>query len=341
MDSPSRFYRRSEFALDTGTHIGMGLCLAAISTLHPDVPASTTMFAAVTTTALVGSHAPDFDTVFKLKGNSAYLRQHRGKSHGLIALLAWPLLLSIVIGTLFGVPPTSLWLMAQIAVALHVFVDLFNAYRTQALHPFKKSWIGWGVINTFDPYLFTMYCAAFGIWLFTKATIVIFPILIAIVIIYYAVQFKLRNDALATAARYYRGAHKLFISPGMKWDEWHVAARLRDEYYVVKINSGTVIECGNFRNKDEPHGDALYEIVKQNADLQAFLEFSKIHTYTVSRKDGIVEYRFTNLRYFTKEVYPFVAVVRIDAATQGIVSSYTGWVFRERTLQKKLFIPAL
>ncbi|HAL00685.1 MULTISPECIES: metal-dependent hydrolase [unclassified Exiguobacterium] len=327
--------------MDTGTHIGMGLCLAAISTLHPDVAASTTMFAAVTTTALVGSHAPDFDTVFKFKGNSAYLRQHRGKSHGLIALLAWPLLLSIVIGTLFGIPPTSLWLMAQIAVALHVFVDLFNAYGTQALHPFKKSWIGWGVINTFDPYLFTMYYAAFGIWLLTKATIVIFPILIAIVIIYYAVQFKLRNDALATAARYYRGAHKLFISPGMKWDEWHVAARLRDEYSVVKINSGTVVECGNFRIKDEPHGDALYEIVKQNADLQAFLEFSKIHTYTVSRKDGIVEYRFTNLRYFTKEVYPFVAVVRIDAATQEIVSSYTGWVFSERTLQKKLFIPAL
>ncbi|HBF59867.1 MAG TPA: metal-dependent hydrolase [Exiguobacterium sp.] len=55
----------------------------------------------------------------------------------------------------------------------------------------------------------------------------------------------------------------------------------------------------------------------------------------------MVEYRFTNLRYFTKEVYPFVAVVRIDAATQEIVSSYTGWVFSERTLQKKLFIPAL
>jgi len=98
MDSPSRFYRRSEFALDTGTHIGMGLCLAAISTLHPDVAASTTMFAAVTTTALVGSHAPDFDTVFKFKGNSAYLRQHRGKSHGLIALLAWPVYLRLHYG---------------------------------------------------------------------------------------------------------------------------------------------------------------------------------------------------------------------------------------------------
>jgi inner membrane protein len=124
----------------------------------------------------------------------------------------------------------------------------------------------------------------------------------------------------------------------MKWDERHVAARLRYEYSVVKINSGTVIECGNFRIKDEPHGDALYEIIKLNADLQAFLEFSKIHTYTVSRTDGIVEYRFTNLRYFTKEVYPFVAVVRIDAATQEIDS---GWVFSERTLQKKLCIPAL
>lgn len=333
--------QRSDCHLDTATHIGMGLCLSAISTIDPDVAASATLFAAMTTTALVGSHAPDFDTIFKLKGNSAYLRQHRGKSHGLIALVAWPLLISLVVGALFGVAPTSLWLMAQIAVALHVFVDLFNAYGTQALHPIKTTWIGWGVINTFDPFLFALYYGAFGIWLLTGAAVVIFPILVAIVIIYYAVQFKLRNDALASAARYFGGAHQLFISPGMKWDEWHVAAQLRDEYSVVKLRSGIVVECGNFHIKEEPHGDPLFELVKQNADLQAFLEFSKIHTYTVSRKDGITEYRFTNLRYFTKEVYPFVAVVRIDEKTKKIVSSYTGWVFSERTLQKKLIIPAL
>ncbi|MGH1443915.1 MAG: metal-dependent hydrolase, partial [Exiguobacterium profundum] len=70
--------------------------------------------------------------------------------------------------------------------------------------------------------------------------------------------------------------------------------------------------------------------------LQAFLEFSKIHTYTVTRHNGMIEYRFTNLRYFSKNMYPFVAVVIVDEQTNDVLSSFTGWVFSEDSLQKKL-----
>ncbi|WP_370149829.1 metal-dependent hydrolase, partial [Exiguobacterium profundum] len=104
--------------MDTATHIGMGLGLSAIATLSPEVSGDAQLFLAMTATALVGSHAPDFDTVFKLKGNSTYLRQHRGRSHGITALLAWPIIVSAVIGTVLGVNPASLWVMAQIAVLL-------------------------------------------------------------------------------------------------------------------------------------------------------------------------------------------------------------------------------
>lgn len=323
--------------MDTATHIGMGLGLSAIATLSPEVSGDAQLFLAMTATALVGSHAPDFDTVFKLKGNSTYLRQHRGRSHGITALLAWPIIVSAVIGTVLGVNPASLWVMAQIAVLLHVTVDLFNAYGTQALQPFSKKWIGWGVIGTFDPYLFSAYYGAYALWMITGATVPIFALLIALVISYYAIQFKLRNRALATVARHFAGAHELFISPGIGWDDWHVAVRFRNGLGAVKVKKGKVIECGRFRDKPMPGEEDLHFVeARKNADLQAFLEFSKIHTYTVTRHNGMIEYRFTNLRYFSKNMYPFVAVVIVDEQTNDVLSSFTGWVFSEDSLQKKL-----
>ncbi|EPE61950.1 membrane-bound metal-dependent hydrolase domain protein [Exiguobacterium sp. S17] len=50
----------------------------------------------------------------------------------------------------------------------------------------------------------------------------------------------------------------------------------------------------------------------------------------------MIEYRFTNLRYFSKDIYPFVAVVIVDEESNEVVSSFTGWVFSEESLQKKL-----
>lgn len=323
--------------MDTATHIGMGLGLSAIATVSPEIAGDAHLFLAMTATALIGSHAPDFDTVFKLKGNSTYLRQHRGRSHGITAILAWPILVSALVGTLLNVDPASLWLMAQIAVILHVTVDLFNAYGTQALQPFSKKWVGWGVIGTFDPYLFSAYYGAYILWFITGATIPIFTLLIALVISYYAIQFKLRNRALATVARHFSGAHELFISPGIGWDDWHVAVRFRDGLAAVKVKKGVVHECGRFRDKAMPTDEDIHFVkARENKDLQAFLEFSKIHTYTIRKNRGTIEYRFTNLRYFTKGVYPFVAVVIVDELTNEVLSSYTGWVFSEERLQKKL-----
>src|SRR5699024_11958819 len=46
-----------------------------------------------------------------------------------------------------------LWAWTFSAVAVHVFVDIFNAYGTQAYRPFTSKWVAHGFINTFDPYI--------------------------------------------------------------------------------------------------------------------------------------------------------------------------------------------
>ncbi|EEL36279.1 Beta-lactamase domain protein [Bacillus cereus Rock3-28] len=41
------------------------------------------------------------------------------------------------------------------------------------------------------------------------------------------------------------------------------------------------------------------------------------------------------MRYRSKDYYPFVAIVQLDQ-NLNIINSYTGWIFSEEKLRKKL-----
>ena len=112
-------------------------------------------FAAVIAGTIIGSQAPDVDTVLKLRNNAVYIRHHRGITHSIPAVLLWPIVITGILSLIFqDANVFHLWLWTFLAVFLHVFVDIFNAYGTQALRPISKKWVAFGVINTFDPIIF-------------------------------------------------------------------------------------------------------------------------------------------------------------------------------------------
>lgn len=85
---------------------------------------------------------------------------------------------------------------------------------------------------------------------------------------------------------------------------------------------------------------SLPETAEMNAALldknvQAFVNFSPVYRYEIDRHDDYTEIRFIDLRYRSKGHYPFVAVVTLDKF-YNILTSYTGWVYSEEKLQKKL-----
>ena len=135
--------------MDTATHIAIGVGLTALASQDP---AMANTMAATATTLIAGSLIPDGDTVLKLKNNATYISHHRGITHSIPFTILWPILITFIIYVLFpGVDTTHIWLWAQLAVFLHVFVDIFNSYGTQALRPLTNKWIQLSVINTFDP----------------------------------------------------------------------------------------------------------------------------------------------------------------------------------------------
>src|SRR5699024_2321940 len=146
--------------MDTGTRVVMGSALGGLATLDPVVANDPPLFNAVLVGTIIGSQAPDSDTILKFKNNATYIRTHRVLTHYIPEDIFWVILIASLIYLV--VPQVNflhLWLWTFLAVIVHVFVDIFNAYGTQAFRPFTHRWVAYGFINTFDPYIFFLHVA--------------------------------------------------------------------------------------------------------------------------------------------------------------------------------------
>lgn len=323
--------------MDTGTHVVMSFGLAGIATLDPVVANSPALSEAVLVGTLAGSLAPDFDTILKLKGNATYIRQHRGLSHSIPALFLWTVLISGVISlfypSYFG-PHLMLWTFA--AVVLHVFVDLFNAYGTQALRPFNDRWVAFGIINIFDPMIFFSHAAAIILWIFNLAPpAVLFLSVYLLLFLYYVWRFTAFRKVQERVRRKFPEIEYINLSPTLLWTQWHLSFRTADHYYVGQVERNEVVIFESYDCEPIPE-TALMKMVKEDINVKAFLNFSPIYRWETTEFPDYEEVRFIDLRYRNKDGhYPFVAIVLIDEKGE-IANSFTGWVHSEEKLQKKL-----
>ncbi|WP_017728959.1 metal-dependent hydrolase [Halalkalibacterium ligniniphilum] len=321
--------------MDTGTHVVMGIALGGLATLDPVVANDPVMKQAVMIAAIVGSQAPDFDTVLKLRNNAVYIRNHRGITHSIPALFLWPLLIS---GSLLLFFPeasfATLLLWSFIAVFLHVFVDIFNAYGTQALRPITKRWVALGVINIFDPFIFFTHLGAIFLWQLGLGPAEAFISLYVLLVFYYIWRIKSKRNVVKLARRQFPIASHIFVSPTLKWTHWHVVIRTPDMLYVAKASDSQLQLYEQYPFEPIPETKIL-KAAKKDENLSAFLSFSPTYRWVIKETDDMIEVRFYDLRYRSKGHYPFIAIVQLDH-NLSILSSYTGWVYSEETLQKKL-----
>ncbi|HLR04058.1 MAG TPA: metal-dependent hydrolase [Virgibacillus sp.] len=323
--------------MDTGTHIVMGIALGGLSTLDPVVANDPTLFHAVLVGTIIGSHAPDFDTVLKLKDNATYIRHHRGETHSIPAVIIWGILLAAIIYAI--VPEISflhLWLWIALAVFLHVFVDIFNAYGTQAIKPFKNKWIALGVINTFDPYIFLLHIAGIIAWLLGANPGYTWLIIYVIIGLYYVKRYLDKMEIVKKIQAHFPGTEDVATSPTIKQNKWRVAITSKDHFYVGTMENGHIEIIDTFERVPLPDTKIMH-IAKQDKNISAFLSFSPVYRWEINQFTDVMEVRFIDLRYRAKGHYPFVAVVQMNHDLE-VISSYTGWIYSEHKLQRKLFI---
>lgn len=318
----------------------MGFAIGGLALADPVVASHPATFTAVMAGTIIGQQAPDIDTVLKLRNNAVYIRHHRGITHSIPAVLLWPLLITVLVSLIIqDANVFHLWLWTFLAVILHVFVDIFNAYGTQALRPFSNKWVALGVINTFDPFIFALHCFGLLLWAFGANPVLTFSIMYAVIVGYYIIRFAVQHAVRTAVRNTIQDEAHIIVAPTMRFFQWRVAAASQTHYYVGRAYGRSINIYDKIKIVPIPK-TPLIEAALEDKNLKAFQSFSSIYHWEISElENGLTEVRLIDLRYRSDNRYPFVAVAHLDEQNQ-IITSYTGWIFSEDKLQKKLQIGA-
>ena len=315
----------------------MGVAIGGLATLDPVVAGSEPTAKAVLIAAILGSQAPDVDTILKLKNNAVYIKHHRGITHSIPAVILWPIAITLVLLAFFpGANWLHVWGWTFLAVFLHVFVDIFNAYGTQALRPFSQKWVALGWINTFDPFIFGIHLVGIIFWILGAHPGYTFLAVYAVLAVYYYLRFRSQQNIKNTILKRFPDLKEVIIAPTIRFYQWRIAIIDHDHFYVGKAFKDELIIYDQFKKLPFPK-ERILSAVKEDENVSAFLSFSPAYRWEMEEGNDKIEVRFIDLRYRKDGHYPFVAIVRLDKEL-NIISSFTGWVYSEEKLQKKLDI---
>lgn len=113
---------------------------------------------------ILAANAPDLDVVSAFAGSHVYLEQHRGFTHGFLAVPVFAILCAAV-GRLFTRTAYP-WLLAFCAAftagVSHLLLDWTNIYGIRLLAPFSSHWFRADIASVFDPFL-TLLLSAFAV----------------------------------------------------------------------------------------------------------------------------------------------------------------------------------
>lgn len=322
--------------MDTGTHLVIGLGLAGLAYVDPVVAADPTVATAVLVGTLLGSQAPDSDTLLRLKNNALYIKHHRGLSHSLPAVALWTLGITGLLGLIFRpLPLLHVLLWVFIAVAFHVFTDLFNTYGTQALRPITSKWVSWNIIHIFDPVIFGSHVFAIFLWAIHLAQPqTIFPLLYAFIAVYYMwrawTHYRLESG-LAVQDLTYRPGDRYMLIPTLHLQNWQVVKQREDGIYQLgEYRSGTLRWIDQVSCDRHPAVDAS----RKHPGIASFLYFTSYACADVKEHAWGYEVRWADVRYRHRKQYPFVAMLLLDRNFEPL-DSYVGWLSHSR-LDKKM-----
>lgn len=322
--------------MDTATHFAIGFGLAGLAYIDPVVAADPVTAGAIMLATVLGSQAPDFDTVLRMRGNAAYIRNHRGLSHSLPFLAIWTFLITALIMLLFR--EAAIWhvaLWTGIAVCLHVFTDLFNTYGTQALRPLSHKWISWDIIHIFDPFIFGSHVVAIALWaLQLLPPAPLFTALYGLLIFYYMWRVWSHRQGRQRVQQLdpgYMEGDTYSLIPTMSWSKWHVVKAARNGSYELGVYENGKLMWSRHA-KSSTH--AAVEASTLHNDIRSFLYFSSYAVADVEEFAWGYIVRWTDVRYRHRKQYPFVAVIAMDRNFETL-HTYVGWLSDEK-MQKRL-----
>ncbi|AEI41487.1 metal-dependent hydrolase [Paenibacillus mucilaginosus] len=313
--------------MDTGSHLLFGGTLAGLAAaLYPPAAQDGTLFAAVLTVSLSGSHAPDLDTFARLKGYTAYIRMHRGVTHSLPALPLWPLLLSVLSAWGFGMWAHLAFLygVGLAAVCFHVFLDWMNAYGVQCFRPFCRRWRHLDVLPLFDPFLFALHSAGLLLWMLggIEAGRVFLP-LYGLTFLYIGGRMLYQRRVVQRIGRELQLSGTTHVIPGLHPLRWQFVLETGGYFYTGVVRGAKVKVLDVYAKGSGAEG-AVIEATLATDGVRAFLGFAqRVHVQAAALGDGyLVQWR--DVRFWHNHQLPFGVDVQLDRDL-NVVSHSFGW----------------
>lgn len=217
--------------MDALSHALLGIAAAGFSG-HQAGPADPVYLACV-----IGSQAPDFDSIAIVRGKFALLRQHRAFSHSLPGLLVWS---SLITAALFFFYPlvayTEIFFWAFCGGLSHSILDFFNAHGAAVLWPFNRERKSVGLLNVIDPILTgIMLTILMQQVLPRRETSLLF---FAAVSTYAAIRYLWKLHTAMRLQRYFPPAQitRQLIIPSLKsLFSWDFVIETQHQYYIGQI----------------------------------------------------------------------------------------------------------
>lgn len=311
--------------MDNLTHTLTGIGLAAMAHGTASVAGDPRLAQAVFWGVAITSQAPDLDIVLRLKGNSAYLKHHRGFSHSIPAQLLIPSVATLAVMLFFpGVSWPVVWLWSYLGVLLHVFMDLLTAYGTRAFWPLSDKMYALDILLIVDLVIITLFGTGALLWFLGRfGPVAVFRVVWVLTALYLAlrgfVQYRLKKAVRAK----FKDAPALSLIPTLHLLNWNFVAETDDRFWAGVISWPNKVEVEKAFPKIPE--DRVIAAAWEAPGARVFVEFAR-HMWVAREEtpDGHKVY-FSDLRFLFGDKIPFTATVFLDRDLK-VVDERFGWV---------------
>lgn len=296
--------------MDTFSHIIIGLGLGALSQIDPAVSENITLSQAVILGTVIGSNAPDFDIIYRLKGKGSYFRNHRAMSHSLPALPLWGIIVSGLIYPFF--PDSSflhLFLWTLLAVMVHVFFDLFNVHGTQILLPFSRKWVSFDSITLIDPYILILHSLGFSLLpFFTAGKTFLFIYLF--IFLYLSIRILSALLTKRHLQNHFLNAVRIKLIPRTAMFKWDILIETNEDFlFGIYLNDNLYIEHTLSKKIDFP---AFVSDSRNDPTISDFIASTNYaYPFVRASKSGYFVF-WKDLRFRTNKSFPTLAILFIS-----------------------------
>ncbi len=277
--------------MDPITHAVVGLSIAVLGG-EPMTLSNPALIGCI-----AGAVIPDGDIIMQIKGDYAYLKNHRGMSHSLPIMPIYALAITSVLWLLFG--SIAFWkvLLFSIAGCLsHIALDIMNSYGAQVLWPFSPKRITLDLLLIYDPMIIILSLLTI---IPKTRNLVPAAVVIAVFAFYLAARYMMKRMVKALIMEQYSGRKLTYLRvlPSMiGLIKWHFILADEHEKIIGEVN----VFPRYFRviKVLKTIDSQLRDMVTGTPVAEFFSEFTPIYHIACEQDAGHYVFRFIDLRYY-------------------------------------------